>query len=606
MEKFIKQPMHSPIVDLDAPMEQKMEFLKGMCPEQGVYYADDVCTGVLNWTFQNMSIESNGYSPITALTVEGEKVLDVAIAEFEKAKKACGTYFDSSTVNRITTAVCSAISNTVTPVEPINLQVIPTPDTYALVPAQNNQYNNLPMQKNVPALPLQSNIPQTNAITPSVVRDTKTKINPDILSKEFVRCCDVIRIKKAIYVYNQKNWVLTDDDQLRMLIMKHCRAMVEAVGFPDVITKAIQFLHDMPELEVDDLKINNYLISFDNYIYNIQDNKCYPHTRSVFIDKSLNIPYDSTAVACPHFEAYINALGNNNPQIIQLLWSATGYLISNLWFKHFFVLVGSGDTGKSLYGQIISSFFDKNNVSCLELQQIGDKFLTSELADKAINLNMDLPCSIINNAAISKIKQLTGGDTLLVDKKYCAAFKMEPRCKLLFASNHKIRLEYNDHEFYNRLVLIPCNNPIPKERQNHHLLDLIQPEKPAIAVKALKALREGIQSGCLFETELYNSIEQNMLVEVQSYADDDENMTCFITGRCLIEPNNKSLFTATSDLFSAFCNFCNETGRTSNLNDNIGKFSRKLNSVCSGAMLSKKRCGNDNTPINGYKFIKLK
>ena len=52
--------------------------------------------------------------------------------------------------------------------------------------------------------------------------------------------------------------------------------------------------------------------------------------------------------------------------------------------------------------------------------------------------------------------------------------------------------------------------------------------------------------------------------------------------------------------------FCDETGKTSNLNDNIGKFSRKLNSICSEIQLSKKRCGNDNKPVNGYRCIKLK
>jgi putative DNA primase/helicase len=101
---------------------------------------------------------------------------------------------------------------------------------------------------------------------------------------------------------------------------------------------------------------------------------------------------------------------------------------------------------------------------------------------------------------VSVIKMITGGDTLTVQKKYGHPFTMYPRCKLLFASNFNIKLENNDPAFLNRLVAIPCNNPIPKEKQNHNLFNLIQPEKNAIAVKALHALRDSINSGKLFKT----------------------------------------------------------------------------------------------------------
>lgn len=68
--------------------------------------------------------------------------------------------------------------------------------------------------------------------------------------------------------------------------------------------------------------------------------------------------------ACPRFEQYLQEISGGNECLIARFWEAIGYaLVPDNRAKRFFLLQKMGDTGKSVLGSLLGSFFDKDAVS---------------------------------------------------------------------------------------------------------------------------------------------------------------------------------------------------------------------------------------------------
>ena len=72
--------------------------------------------------------------------------------------------------------------------------------------------------------------------------------------------------------------------------------------------------------------------------------------------------------------------------------------------KKFFLLEGLPDTGKSVLGNFIKSFFPAENVASLDLARLGDKYSSAMLPGAYLNVSMDLPNSTISVKSIAMLK----------------------------------------------------------------------------------------------------------------------------------------------------------------------------------------------------------
>lgn len=120
--------------------------------------------------------------------------------------------------------------------------------------------------------------------------------------------------------------------------------------------------------------------------------------------------------------------------------------------KSFFLLQGVGDSGKSVLGNLISSMFNPEALAHLDIYRFKEKFSTSALIDKRLNICMDLPRARISREAIGVIKMLTGDDTITIEQKFRPSESYKPTCKLLFGSNFPLMPADNDPAFCSRLV----------------------------------------------------------------------------------------------------------------------------------------------------------
>lgn len=308
------------------------------------------------------------------------------------------------------------------------------------------------------------------------------------LAQELMRRVNFIIVCSAIYMFNGIVYELLDNETLDRLILKELREPIAEIGRPEIISAIRAFVKKEPKLVIDDPTIDPNYIVFRNGRLDIRTMEFSDNDPLVFQTSYLNFNYDRYNTHCPNFEKYLESVSGGDPDIKELMLQTHGYIAScSMDAKSFFLFIGEGDTGKSLTLGLDTMFFPNDFVSTIELQALGDKFSTGNLANVRLNVGGDLPNKPLTPDVVKHVKGITGNDMMTAEKKFVQPFSFKPTCKLVFATNHPLVLQQRDDQFCERLVVIPFDNKIPKDRQDHDLLNKLRDELPAIFNMILEA-----------------------------------------------------------------------------------------------------------------------
>ena len=361
-----------------------------------------------------------------------------------------------------------------------------------------------------------------------------------------------------------------------------------------IIGNVLDLLRDCPYIKVIRTTETPERVFFRNGAYNILRHEFQPLRSDDFITSYIPVDYIPNDRSCPAFDDFLLSISGGDSAVITLCWEVIGYLLSNdMAAKSFFLLQGVGDSGKSVLGNLISGLFNQEAVSYLDIYRFRDKFATSALRGKRLNISMDLPRVQLKREAIGVIKMLTGDDVITVEEKFHNPEAYKPTAKLVFGSNFPLMVADNDPAFQARLVKIPFRFQIPKERQDKHLLEKLMAERSAIAVKALDYyLRLKANNYCFTKVDVSGAA-------VIGYVPDSEMLQAFLEQNCVLAPGE---FTFTEELWNAYNRFrvAHDVPPTSDSNT----FSRQLNRYCAGRISGKKRRKGEQS-LNGYEGIAL-
>lgn len=308
------------------------------------------------------------------------------------------------------------------------------------------------------------------------------------LAQELMRRVNFIIVCSAINMFNGIVYELLDNETLDRLILKELREPIAEIGRPEIISAIRAFVKKEPKLVIDDPTIDPNYIVFRNGRLDIRTMEFADNDPLVFQTSYLNFNYDRYNTHCPNFEKYLESVSGGDTDIKELMLQTHGYIAScSMDAKSFFLFIGEGDTGKSLTIGLDTMFFPNDFVSTIELQALGDKFSTGNLANVRLNVGGDLPNKPLTPDVVKHVKGITGNDMMTAEKKFVQPFSFKPTCKLVFATNHPLVLQQRDDQFCERLVVIPFDNKIPKDRQDHDLLNKLRDELPAIFNMILEA-----------------------------------------------------------------------------------------------------------------------
>lgn len=376
-------------------------------------------------------------------------------------------------------------------------------------------------------------------------------------SRELLAIAKLINVGNRLYIYNGICYESCDVNDLIAFYRNHIDRGLYGAKYLKAFRELYPYLLTDSRLLADESNMAPAEYCFlANGIFDVKRQRLMKHTENMVAFSSVNARYVENPV-CRRFEQFLNEVTGGDKTLIRLCWYVLAYIcMQSMDAKAFFVLGTAKNSGKSLIGKLIQRLFPPKHVSAIALNDMNKEFSLAPIVGAAVNINMDLPKGRLNNAAVSKVKLLTGGDLMTISEKFVPEFTYLNRAKLMFGTNHPITLaDGDDDAFWSRMVFVPFMYSVPPERQNPRLLDELLKEKDSIVSKALQYGRHLIEDSYIFpstpESRSY----------VASWRDDYQYFIDRFLGECC-DTSDAMARESMDNLYRAYCRFCELNGET--------------------------------------------
>lgn len=308
-------------------------------------------------------------------------------------------------------------------------------------------------------------------------------------------------------------------------------------------------------------------IAFRNGIYNIETGELLPFSPDIVILNKIDWNYNPDAYNAD-IEKMFDRLACGDDAIKALLCEAIGYCFYRRnELRKAFILTGEKQNGKSTYLKLISFLLGAENITALDLGELGQRFKAAELFGKLANIGDDIGDDFIQNPAI--FKKVVSGDVLNVERKGQDPFDLRNYAKFLFSANNIPRIKDKSGAVISRLVIIPFNARFTKDDPDFdpYIIYKLTTES------AMEYLINLALAGLKRVLSRYSFTESQSVQEaLQEYEENNNPILIFFKELEREEVINKS----TRDLFARYGLFCSENGFNAMSNVEFSKTVRRV------------------------------
>lgn len=207
------------------------------------------------------------------------------------------------------------------------------------------------------------------------------------------------------------------------------------------------------------------LIAFKNGVYNIEDDSFTDFSPDYIITNKINWNYNPSAKS-ELAETTLKKFACNDEKIETLLKEVIGYCFYRYnELGKAFILTGDKSNGKSTFLDMISYLLGQENISSLDLAELGERFKTAELFGKLANIGDDIKGDFIPDLAI--FKKLVTGDRVNAERKGQDPFEFNNYSKMLFSANKIPRVKDETGAVLRRLIIVPFNAKFDKNDKDY-------------------------------------------------------------------------------------------------------------------------------------------
>lgn len=256
-------------------------------------------------------------------------------------------------------------------------------------------------------------------------------------------------------------------------------------------------------IEPKDLDADPWLLNVLNGTLDLRTGELRPHRRDDLISKIAPVAYDPDA-RHPMWDQFLHDATNGDTAFAGFLARAVGYSLTGSTAEEvLFFLLGRAATGKSTFvGALEATLGDYSSHADFETflarqsngggargdiaRLAGARFVNSVEVDDGARLAEGL------------VKTLTGGDMITARFLYGDEFEYRPQFKLWLAANHAPRVGHGDDAIWRRILRVPFDTVVPKERRDPDVkATLTDPRQagPAILAWAVRGCVEWQRHG---------------------------------------------------------------------------------------------------------------
>ena len=340
----------------------------------------------------------------------------------------------------------------------------------------------------------------------------------------------------------------------------------------NLLSEAVTSLHrDVEDLDADPLTINTEtgvlrFLRKENPNYGVEGRtgsklKCFAevdmqdHARFVsiegrnrpqYITKMMPVEYDPEA-KCPKFDAFLERV-QPDPDMRACLQRWFGLSMTGEPIQKFLYMYGMGANGKSLLAGLMRRMLG-DYATMVRIES-----LTGKNRKSGSDATPDLMRLIGARAAITnepeegerlqeqKVKEMTGGDEMLVRNLHSDFVAFTPYFKLTFTGNHKLEIRGTDDGIWRRPLLFPFDVQIPEHERDEKLGDkLFDEERSGILNWMIAGLLDYLEGGLQEPDQVLEATEE--------YRKDSDPIGDFLASAC--EMDGGTDFLAARDLVDA-------------------------------------------------------
>ena len=372
----------------------------------------------------------------------------------------------------------------------------------------------------------------------------------------------VVNIYNQLHIYKHGVYVSGDEDIEKAMIeeIPHLRK-----------TQRQETLYWM-KLKTDKMSpADARYIAFTNGILDIVDDQMLPFSPDLVVTNQIPWDYDPDA-ECDLVDTVFDNIACHDPDIRALLEECIGYcFFRRNELRKAFILTGSKRGGKSTYLDCIKAILGDDNISALDLSEIGDRFNTSMMFGKLANIGDDIGDEFLRGSQVAIFKKVVAGNRIKAEYKGVTPFVFDPYVKLLFSANEIPRMRDRGGAVLDRLIIIPFNAVFDKSQPGYDPFlkyKLVEKEPVQYMIKfGVEGLRRVLADNRGFTKS--KAVQQ----QLAEYNEENNPVLAFIKEQDIEED---ILNVPTLDVYRRYTVFCSENGFTAMGN---GAFSKQVNNI---------------------------
>ena len=312
-------------------------------------------------------------------------------------------------------------------------------------------------------------------------------------------------------------------------------------------------------------------VAFTNGVLDVIEDQMLPFSPDLVVTNQIPWDYDPDAES-DLVDHVLDNIACQDPDIRALLEECIGYcFFRRNELRKAFILTGNKRGGKSTYLDCIKAILGDDNVSALDLSEIGDRFNTSMMFGKLANIGDDIGDEFLKGSQVAIFKKVVAGNRIKAEYKGVTPFEYDPYVKLLFSANEIPRMRDRGGAVLDRLIIIPFNAVFDKSDPDYDPFLKYKLVEPGPVQYMIRLGVEGLKRVLAGNRGFTKSrlVQQQM----DEYNEENNPILAFIKE---MDVEVEILNVPTRDVYRKYTVFCSENGFTA-----VGNkvFSKQLNNV---------------------------
>jgi len=290
-----------------------------------------------------------------------------------------------------------------------------------------------------------------------ILHADKSKI--DLVASRLIKQYNFVTARESDVIYHF-NGKIYDSKNTTSIIKEESEKQIISCTMTDR-NEVINKIKSRTYQDLKDFDSDPFLFTLENGILNIQRMRLTPHT-SKNLSKILIpcnfYPPKSNSFDKTLFCKYLNSSFTINDKIDKENIQTVLEMMASVFVRKpidekSFIMLGSGENGKSVLLDYLAKIIGVDNVSHIPLQVLSDdKFASSRLEAKLANIFSDLEKNELRHTGI--IKDLSSGEPIHVQMKNQNGFDLRPFATLIFSTNRFPKVFDQSQGFFRRWMII--------------------------------------------------------------------------------------------------------------------------------------------------------